>query len=76
MIAPKDSIDSQSTETPLPNGASGASDIEGKRREKRESIEFQFQKDLRRGQIAYEYSRPIPGNLARTDEIDQRPDRG
>jgi len=30
MIAPKDSIDSQSTETPLPNGASGASDIEGK----------------------------------------------
>ena len=30
MIAPKDSIDSQSTETPLPNGASGASDMEGK----------------------------------------------
>src|SRR5437762_13578995 len=30
MIAPKDSIDSQSTETPLRNGASGASDIEGK----------------------------------------------
>jgi phosphomethylpyrimidine synthase len=30
MIAPKHSIDSQSTETPLPNGASGASDIEGK----------------------------------------------
>src|SRR4029077_1241893 len=30
MIAPKDSIESQSTETPLPNGASGASDIEGK----------------------------------------------
>ncbi len=30
MIAPKDSIDSQSTEAPLPNGASGASDIEGK----------------------------------------------
>jgi phosphomethylpyrimidine synthase len=30
MIAPKDLIDSQSTETPLPNGASGASDIEGK----------------------------------------------
>ena len=30
MIAPKDSIDSQSTDTPLPNGASGASDIEGK----------------------------------------------
>src|SRR5438046_586749 len=30
MIAPNDSIDSQSTETPLPNGASGASDIEGK----------------------------------------------
>jgi len=29
MIAPKDSIDSQSTDTPLPNGASGASDIEG-----------------------------------------------
>src|SRR5205814_721704 len=27
---PKDSIDSQSTKTPLPNGASGASDIEGK----------------------------------------------
>jgi phosphomethylpyrimidine synthase len=30
MIAPKDSIDSQSTDTPLPNGASGTSDIEGK----------------------------------------------
>jgi phosphomethylpyrimidine synthase len=30
MIAPKDSIDSQSTDTALPNGASGASDIEGK----------------------------------------------
>jgi len=30
MIAPKDSIESQSTEAPLPNGASGASDIEGK----------------------------------------------
>src|SRR5437763_16120913 len=30
MIAPKDSIDSQSTETPLPNGGSGANDIEGK----------------------------------------------
>jgi len=30
MIASKDSIDSQSTETPLPNGASGASDMEGK----------------------------------------------
>jgi phosphomethylpyrimidine synthase len=30
MIAPKDSIDSQSTETLLPNGANGASDIEGK----------------------------------------------
>ncbi|HXQ02135.1 MAG TPA: hypothetical protein VN801_04135, partial [Candidatus Udaeobacter sp.] len=30
MIAPKDPIDSQSTETPQPNGASGASDIEGK----------------------------------------------
>src|SRR6266481_20578 len=30
MIAPKDSIDSQSTETPQPNGASGASDIEDK----------------------------------------------
>ena len=30
MIAPKDSIDSQSTETPLPNEASGASDMEGK----------------------------------------------
>ncbi|KAF5408428.1 MAG: Phosphomethylpyrimidine synthase [Candidatus Udaeobacter sp.] len=30
MIAPKDSIDSQSTDTPLPNGASGTSDIEAK----------------------------------------------
>src|SRR3989440_1270442 len=30
MIAPKDSIESQSTETPLPNGASGMSGIEGK----------------------------------------------
>jgi phosphomethylpyrimidine synthase len=30
MITPKDSIDSQSTDTPLPNGASGTSDIEGK----------------------------------------------
>src|SRR5947207_14824945 len=81
MIAPKDSIDSQSTETPLPNGASGASDIEGKaatasgERDGRRSS-FNSKKTYVAGKLHTDIRVPFRGNFVRTDEIDQRQDGG